>query len=443
MYKKFYIQTFGCQMNEHDSEIMAGLLEERFYVPTKDIKEADFILLNTCCIREKAESKVLSMLGALKKLKTKKPNLIIGVCGCMIQQKNIVPKILHAAPFVNLMLGTNNINALPNYLERIERDGQPVYEIIDKDSDADLKLPASREYPFKAFVNITYGCNNFCTYCIVPYVRGRERSRKKEDILEEVRALVADGAVEIMLLGQNVDSYGNDFDEPVSLASLLKEIDAIPGIERIRFMTSHPKDFSLELIDVIKESKHICHALHLPVQSGSNEVLRRMNRKYTRERYLEIVQAMRQALPDAAITTDIIVGFPGESEEQFQETVDLVETVGFDNAFSFIYSKRPGTAAASFEDQIPLEVQKDRLKRLNETLSKWSLYHNKKYEGQTVKVLVEGLSENNDNMLSGRTDTAKTVIFEGDASLIGTFVNVNITTAQTWVLKGKMEEEDQ
>lgn len=442
MYKKFFIQTFGCQMNEHDSEVMAGLLEERFYIPTKDIKEADFILLNTCCIREKAESKVLSMLGSLKKLKAKKPSLIVGVCGCMIQQKNIVPKILHACPFVNLMFGTNNMAQLPDYLERIEKYGQPVYEIVDEDSSADLKLPASREFPFKAFVNIMYGCNNFCTYCIVPYVRGRERSRKKEDIITEVKELVADGAIEVMLLGQNVDSYGNDFKDSVSFADLLKEIDDIPGIERIRFMTSHPKDFSLELIDVIKNSKHICHSLHLPVQSGSNEVLKRMNRKYTRERYLEIVHAMREAIPDVALTTDIIVGFPGETEEQFQETVDLVETVGFDNAFSFIYSKRPGTAAEKFEDQIPLEIKKERLQRLNTSLSKWSLYHNKKYEGQNVKVLVEGLSENNDNMLSGRTDTGKTVIFQGDPSLIGKIVNVDITTAQTWVLKGKLEEEN-
>ena len=442
MYKKFFIQTFGCQMNEHDSEVMAGLLEERFYIPTKDIKEADFILLNTCCIREKAESKVLSMLGSLKKLKAKKPSLIVGVCGCMIQQKNIVPKILHACPFVNLMFGTNNMAQLPDYLERIEKYGQPVYEIVDEDSSADLKLPASREFPFKAFVNIMYGCNNFCTYCIVPYVRGRERSRKKEDIIAEVKELVADGAIEVMLLGQNVDSYGNDFKDSVSFADLLKEIDDIPGIERIRFMTSHPKDFSLELIDVIKNSKHICHSLHLPVQSGSNEVLKRMNRKYTRERYLEIVHAMREAIPDVALTTDIIVGFPGETEEQFQETVDLVETVGFDNAFSFIYSKRPGTAAEKFEDQIPLEIKKERLQRLNTSLSKWSLYHNKKYEGQNVKVLVEGLSENNDNMLSGRTDTGKTVIFQGDPSLIGKIVNVDITTAQTWVLKGNLEEEN-
>ena len=421
---------------------MAEELEERFYIPTKDIKEADFILLNTCCIREKAESKVLSMLGSLKKLKAKKPSLIVGVCGCMIQQKNIVPKILHACPFVNLMFGTNNMAQLPDYLERIEKYGQPVYEIVDEDSSADLKLPASREFPFKAFVNIMYGCNNFCTYCIVPYVRGRERSRKKEDIIAEVKELVADGAIEVMLLGQNVDSYGNDFKDSVSFADLLKEIDDIPGLERIRFMTSHPKDFSLELIDVIKNSKHICHSLHLPVQSGSNEVLKRMNRKYTRERYLEIVHAMREAIPDVALTTDIIVGFPGETEEQFQETVDLVETVGFDNAFSFIYSKRPGPAAEKFEDQIPLEIKKERLQRLNTSLSKWSLYHNKKYEGLNVKVLVEGFSENNDNMLSGRSDTGKTVIFQGDPSLIGKIVNVDITTAQTWVLKGKLEEEN-
>lgn len=440
MYKKYFIQTFGCQMNEHDSEVMAGLMDEIFYIPTDDIKDADFILLNTCCIREKAESKVLSLLGELKKLKAKKPELIIGVCGCMIQQKNIVPKILHACPHVSLLFGTNTVNKLPEYLQTIERTGEPIFEIIEEDSDADMKLPAHRQFPFKAYVNIMYGCNNFCTYCIVPYVRGRERSRKKEDILQEVRALVADGATEIMLLGQNVDSYGNDFDEPISFASLLKEVDEVPGIERIRFMTSHPKDFSLELIDVIKNSKHICHSLHLPVQSGSNNVLKRMNRKYTREHYLDIVKHIRESIPDVALTTDIIVGFPGETEEDFLETVDLVETVGFDNAFSFVYSKRPGTAAATFEDQIPLEEQKERLQRLNDVLSKWSYTRNKEYDGKTVKVLVEGISKNDDNMLNGRTDTGKTVIFPGNPDLIGKFVNVQITTTQTWILKGQMEE---
>ena len=440
MYKKYFIQTFGCQMNEHDSEIMAGLLEERFYIATDDIADADFILLNTCCIREKAESKVLSMLGELKKYKKIKPNLIIGVCGCMIQQKNIVPKILHACPYVSLMFGTNNMNKLPEYLEKIEATGQSVIEIVEEDSSPDLTLPASRAFPFKGFVNIMYGCNNFCTYCIVPYVRGRERSRKKEDILNEVRTLVQDGAVEIMLLGQNVDSYGNDFDEPVSFATLLREVDEIEGIKRVRFMTSHPKDFSLELIDVIKNSKHICHSLHLPVQSGSNDVLQKMNRKYTREHYMEIIDAIHAKIPDAAITTDIIVGFPGETEEDFQDTLNLVNEVQFDNAFSFIYSKRPGTTAAKFEDPTSLEEKKERLQRLNTELSKWSAHHNKKYEGKTLEVLVEGISKNDDNMLSGRTDTGKTVVFAGNEALVGQFVNVLITTTQTWILKGKLEE---
>ena len=428
-------------MNEHDSEIMAGLLKEISYVQTEDVNEADFVLLNTCCIREKAESKVLSMLGELKHLKEKKQDLIIGVCGCMIQQKNIVPKILHSYPYVTLMFGTNNMYNLPEYLKRIEDTGEPLYEIIDQDSSADLELPSDRKFPYKAFINITYGCNNFCTYCIVPYVRGRERSRKKEDILKEARELVADGAVEIMLLGQNVDSYGNDFDEPVSFATLLKEVDEIPGIERIRFMSSHPKDFSLELIDVIKNSKHICPSLHLPVQAGSNNVLKRMNRKYTREHYLNIVKNIQEAIPNVALTTDIIVGFPGETEEDFLQTIDLVEKVGYDNAYSFVYSKREGTPAAKFEDQIPLEEKKERLQRLNKVLEKWSKYHNEKYDGKVVRVLVEGTSKTDDTMLSGKTDTAKTVIFQGDSSLVGKFVNVKVTTAQTWILKGELEEE--
>ena len=427
-------------MNEHDSEIMAGLLKEISYVQTEDVTQADFVLLNTCCIREKAESKVLSMLGELKHLKEKKQDLIIGVCGCMIQQKNIVPKILHSYPYVTLMFGTNNMYNLPQYLKQIEETGKPVYEIVEKDSPADLDLPSERKFPYKAFINITYGCNNFCTYCIVPYVRGRERSRKKEDILAEARQLVADGVVEIMLLGQNVDSYGNDFDEPVSFATLLKEVDEIPGIERIRFMSSHPKDFSLELIDVIKNSKHICPSLHLPAQAGSNSVLKRMNRKYTREHYLNIVKHIQEAIPNVALTTDLIVGFPGETEEDFLETIDLVETVGYDNAYSFVYSKREGTPAAKFEDQIPLDVKKERLQRLNKVLEKWSKYHNQKYDGKVVRVLVEGTSKTDDTMLSGKTDTAKTVIFQGDPSLVGKFVDVKVTTAQTWILKGELEE---
>ncbi len=440
MYKKYYIQTFGCQMNEHDSEIIAGLLEEIFFVATDDIDDADLILLNTCCIREKAENKVLSMLGELEKNVKAKPDLIIGVCGCMIQQKNIIPKILHASPHVSLLFGTNNMNHIGEYVQRILEDHKPVFVVDESDSNPNVQLPAHRLFSFKAFVNITYGCNNFCTYCIVPYVRGRERSRKKEDIISEVKGLVEDGVVEVTLLGQNVDSYGNDFDTPVTFAELLKEVDEIEGIQRIRFMTSHPKDFSKELIEVIKNSKHICHSLHLPVQSGSNSVLKRMNRKYTREHYLDIVNSIRMALPDVALTTDIIVGFPNETDEEFNETLTLAEEVGFDNAFSFVYSKREGTVAATFEDMIPLSVKKERLQQLNQTLSKWSAKRNERYENIVVKVLVDGVSKNNTNMLTGRTDTGKTVIFEGDSKLIGSIVPVKITSVQTWILKGKLEE---
>ena len=380
-------------MNEHDSEVMAGLLDEQFYVPTKDIKEADLILLNTCCIREKAESKVLSMLGSLKRLKAAKPDLVVGVCGCMIQQKNIVPKILHAAPFVNLMFGTNNMNKLPDYLAQIAQSGQPVYEIIEEDSSADLKLPAHRAYPFKAFVNIMYGCNNFCTYCIVPYVRGRERSRRREDIVEEVRALAADGVREVMLLGQNVDSYGNDFETPVSFASLLAEIDTIPGIERIRFMTSHPKDFSLELIDVIKNSQHICHALHLPVQSGSDNVLRRMNRKYDRARYLEIVRAMREALPDAAITTDIIVGFPGETEAAYNNLLNFLEEVQLDRVGVFPYSQEENTPAGRMPDQLDEAVKEERAQNLMDIQFEIMFANHQRLIGETRHVLVDDIED--------------------------------------------------
>lgn len=440
MYKKYYIQTFGCQMNEHDSEIIAGLLEEIFFIATDKIDDADLILLNTCCIREKAENKVLSMLGELEKNIKEKPDLIIGVCGCMIQQKNIIPKILHASPHVSLLFGTNNMHNIGMYVQKIMEDHKPIFVIDENDSNPDLQLPAHRLFSFKAFVNITYGCNNFCTYCIVPYVRGRERSRRKEDIINEVKKLVRDGVIEITLLGQNVNSYGNDFDTPVSFAELLRAIDEIDGIKRIRFMTSHPKDFSKELIDVIKNSRHICHSLHLPIQSGSNTILKKMNRKYTREHYLKIVELIRKSLPDVALTTDIIVGFPNETEEEFNDTLDLVEKVGFDNAFSFIYSKREGTVASTFEDTLSLEVKKERLQKLNQSLSKWSAERNKKYENQLVEVLTEGVSKNNNNMLSGRTDTGKTVIFEGNEEFIGKIVQVKITSTQTWILKGKLEE---
>lgn len=438
MQKKYFIQTYGCQMNEHDSEIIAGLLNDIDFSSTDNIEEADFILINTCCIREKAESKVLSLLGELKKYVEKKPDLIIGVCGCMIQQKNIIPKILHACPHVSILFGTNNMNKVAEYVKKVLETNEPVFVIQDDSTLVDEQMPSKRQFKFKAFVNITYGCNNFCTYCIVPYVRGRERSRSKEEIITEIRNLVKDGVIEVTLLGQNVNSYGNDLDSPVTFASLLKAVDEIEGLKRIRFMTSHPKDFSQELIDVIKNGKHICHSVHLPVQSGSNSVLKRMNRKYTREHYIDIVNRLRQAIPDVSLTTDIIVGFPNETDEEFKETLSLVEQIGFDNAFSFVYSKREGTIAATFEDSIPLEIKKLRLQELNALLSKWSLEKNEQYQDKVVDVLVESISKTDNQMLNGRTESSKTVIFQGDSSLLGKIVKVKITKIQTWILKGEL-----
>lgn len=426
-------------MNEHDSEILAGYLDREGWQHAQSAEESGLILLNTCCIREKAENKVLSLLGEYEAFAEKNPELVIGVCGCMIQQKNIVPRIRHAAPHVQLLFGTNNLRRLPEYLKTIEETGDPVFEIVEQIPTPEELEPVKRKFSYKACVNITYGCNNFCTYCIVPYVRGRERSRRASDILNEVKILVDQGVIEVTLLGQNVNSYGNDFgDEGTSFPELLRQVDEIPRIKRVRFMTSHPKDFSPELIKVIAEGKHICHQIHLPVQSGSNEVLRRMNRKYTREHYLDTVKMIRQALPDAAITTDIIVGFPGETEEQFEETISLVKEVGYDSAFSFVYSKRAGTVAAGFEDPVPLEEKKRRLARLNKVLSDSAIVHNRAIDQQVVEVLVEGQSKNDPTHLSGRTDSGKTVIFPGPDSLTGSLVNVKITHPQTWILKGEL-----
>lgn len=438
----YYIQTFGCQMNEHDSEIIAGLLTEAGYEKAAERDLADIILLNTCCIREKAEHKVLSLLGELRSLAEQDPAKVIGVCGCMVQQQDIVPKILHACPHVNLLMGTNSLQNTAQYVDYIRTTGERVCDIPSEELVIEKALPSERMHSFKAFVNITFGCNNYCTYCIVPYVRGRERSRSMQNILEEVQQLAHDGVKEITFLGQNVNSYGNDLpgDED-TFPRLLAAADQIDGLERIRFMTSHPKDLSDELIQVIRDSRHICHYIHLPVQAGSNDVLKRMNRRYTREHYLNLVARIRTAVPDVALTTDIIVGFPGETEEDFQKTLDLVNEVGFDGAFSFIYSPRPGTAAATFEDHVTLDEKKHRLARLNDALSHWSLKRNQAYEGKMVKVLVDGVSKTNSNVLSAKTDTGKLVHFEGSPSMVGKFVDVHIDEAQTWLLKGTHIDE--
>lgn len=438
--KKCLTHTFGCQMNERDSEILFGFLTEMGYEKTGIEAEADFILFNTCCIREKAESKVLSQLGELKKLKQKRPELIIGVCGCMMQQKGMADMIRSSAPHVDLIFGTHNLHHFPEYMYRIYQGEGRQIAILEKEEAVQEGLPAYREYPFKALVNIVYGCNNFCTYCIVPYVRGRERSRKQADIVQEVKDLVADGVVEVTLLGQNVNSYGLDLQDGTTFAGLLRELDQIEGLRRIRYMTSHPKDLTEDLVKTIAESAKVVDHFHLPVQSGSTRILGLMNRKYTREDYLHLVNLIRKYMPDAAITTDIIVGFPGETEEDFLDTVDLVRQVKFDNAFSFVYSKRAGTPAARMEDPISLEEKKERLQRLNDALSDISRDINDKLQDKIVEVLVEGPSKTNDQMLTGRTTTNKTVIFAGEPSLIGQIVRVHITEAQTWVLKGTLAE---
>lgn len=438
--KKCLMHTYGCQMNEHDSEMMFGLLSEMGYEKTANELEADLILLNTCCIREKAESKVLSYLGELRKLKQQKPGLIIGVCGCMTQQAGVVDKIRLSAPQVQLIFGTHNMHKLPEFMAHIYAENAPQFEVLDKELAIQEGMPSQREYPFKALVNIIFGCNNFCTYCIVPYVRGRERSRKIEHIVDEVRALVADGVSEITLLGQNVNSYGKDVGDGTSFAQLLQQLEPIEGLKRIRYMTSHPKDLNDELITTIAQSKKVCHHFHLPVQAGSSRILKLMNRVYSKEDYLALIAKIRQAIPDAAITTDIIVGFPGETEEDFQETLDLVRQVKFDNAFSFVYSKRAGTPAAKFADETSLEEKKERLQRLNEELGIHSKVINDTYLGKTVEVLVEGVSKNNEEMLSGKTESNKTVIFAGSPSLIGQYVDIKITEAQTWILRGTLLE---
>lgn len=438
--KKCLTHTFGCQMNERDSEILFGFLTQMGYEKTDSEAEADLILLNTCCIREKAESKVLSHLGELKKLKKKKPDMIIGVCGCMMQQKGMADLVRSSAPHVDLIFGTHNLHHLPEYIYRLYQGKGRQIVVLDKEEAVQEGLPTYREDPYRALVNITYGCNNFCTYCIVPYVRGRERSRKQADIVQEVKQLVADGVVEVTLLGQNVNSYGLDLQDETNFAGLLRELNEIEGLRRIRYMTSHPKDLTEELVKTIAECSKVVDHFHLPVQSGSSRILNLMNRRYTKEDYLHRVELIRKYMPNACITTDIIVGFPGETEADFLETIDLVQQVKFDSAFTFIYSKRTGTPAAIMEDPTPLEEKKERLQRLNDVLSDIGRTINDKLQDTNVEVLVEGPSKTNPDMLTGRTTSNKTVIFAGEPALVGQMVQVHIDEAQTWVLKGSLAE---
>lgn len=435
--KKYHIQTYGCQMNEHDTETMMGMLEEMGYAWTDDRTEADVVLLNTCAIRENAEDKVFGELGHLKPLKREKPDLILGVCGCMSQEEGVVNRILTKHQYVDLIFGTHNIHRLPELLREAMFAKEMVVEVWSKEGDIIENLPKKRS-GLKAWVNIMYGCDKFCTYCIVPFTRGKERSRRPEDVIAEVRELARQGYKEITLLGQNVNAYGKDFEDiDYRFGDLMADIQKI-DIPRVRFTTSHPRDFDDHLIEVLARGGNMVEHIHLPVQSGSNEILKKMNRKYTRESYLELVRKIKAAIPDVVLSTDIIVGFPGETEEQFEETMSLVREVEFASAFTFIYSPREGTPAAQKQDDVSMEVKKQRLMRLNDLISELSRKDNEKLRGKTVEVLVEGESKNNPEFLTGRTRTNKLVHFKGPKSLTGHFIDVTITEVQTWLFKGEI-----
>ncbi|WP_066635574.1 tRNA (N6-isopentenyl adenosine(37)-C2)-methylthiotransferase MiaB [Desulfolucanica intricata] len=434
--KGYFIITFGCQMNEHDSEVIAGVLQSKGFVKTDKHENADVIILNTCCVRETAENKVYGMLGRLRRLKTLNPNLIIGICGCMPQQEEVAKKIRHRFPYVDLIFGTHNLHQLPDLLDKVLESKETVLEVWSTNGQIAENMPIKRENGIKAWVTIMYGCNNFCTYCIVPYVRGRERSRLPEDIIREIRQLAREGFKEVTLLGQNVNSYGKDLEQRTDFADLLLLLEDIDGIERIRYMTSHPRDFTDKLINVISNSKKVAEHFHLPVQAGSNHVLKMMNRGYTREQYLELVEKIRKAVPNASITTDLMVGFPGETDEDFADTMDLVQKVQYDSAFTFIYNQRTGTPAARSEKQVDVNVKKERIKALIELQNKISLERNKADIGKVLKVLVEGRSKTNNDRLAGRSGTNKLVIFSGQEDLIGKLVNVKIVEASLSHLDG-------
>lgn len=439
--KKFYIRTYGCQMNEHDTEVMAGIFMQLGYEPTDSVDDANVILLNTCAIRENAENKVFGEIGHLKPLKLEKPDLLVGVCGCMSQEESVVNKILEKHHHVDMIFGTHNIHRLPQILKEAYMSKAMVVEVWSKEGDVIENLPKVRKGQIKAWVNIMYGCDKFCTYCIVPYTRGKERSRRPEDIIQEVRHLAAQGYKEITLLGQNVNAYGKDFEDiNYGLGDLMDELHKI-DIPRIRFTTSHPRDFDDRLIEVLAKKGNLVEHIHLPVQSGSSAMLKIMARKYTRERYLELVGKIKKAIPDVALSTDIIVGFPNETEEQFEETMSLYREVGFEMAYTFIYSPREGTPAAKMKDNVPMEVKKERLQRLNALVNEMSREALEKYKGQVVEVLVEGESKNNPDVLAGYTRKNKLVNFIGPKSAIGKLVNVKITDAKTWSLNGEMIEE--
>ena len=437
MSRTFHITTFGCQMNEHDSEVIDGLLTERGFSSVKERKDASIVIINTCSVRDNADKRFFGTLGQLKKRKESDPSFIVCVCGCMMQQQRVVDTIKAKYPWVDVIFGTNSIHHIPELIEKVAIEKEKVVDIIENTEEIVEGLPAKRLFDHKALVNIMFGCNNFCTYCIVPYTRGREKSRAPEAIVDEVKGLVADGVKEIMLLGQNVNSYdGNG----TSFAELLKMLNDVDGLERIRFMTSNPKDLSDELIEAFAVCDKLCRNLHLPIQSGSNRVLKRMNRKYTREDYLKLIDKLRKTVPDITLSTDIIVGFPGETNEDFEETLSIVKEVEYDSAFTFIYSIRKGTPAEKFEDQIEESEKHRRFDLLVNAVNEISEKKNKAYQDRVEKVLVDGVSKNDKSTLTGRTDGFKLVNFAGKKELIGSIVDVKITDAKTFSLFGEVIE---
>lgn len=438
----YHITTFGCQMNEHDSEKLAGMLLQMGYYESPDKSEADVIIINTCSVREHADERFFGTLGQLKKVKEDNPLKTIAVCGCMMQQPHIVEKLKSKYPWIDIIFGTHNLQEFPRLLSNSLNDRNKTIDVWLENGDIVEGLPAKRKYDFKSFVNIMYGCNNFCSYCIVPYTRGRERSRHPSEIISEVKALVLNGVLEITLLGQNVNSYGNNCDFDMSFSELIYKLNDIKGLSRIRFMTSHPKDLSDDLIQAYHDCSNVSKYIHLPIQSGSNRILRKMNRNYTRENYLSIVEKLKIAVPGIAISTDFIVGFPGETEDDFQDTIDLVESIGFDSAYTFLYSTRKGTPAETFPDQVPEDIKHKRFNRLVEVLNRHSASRNAAYQGKLVQVLVEGPSKNNKMIYAGRTDTNKLVNIRTNKEAIGKIIDVLITETRSFSLFGKAVDSE-
>ncbi|MCW2279209.1 tRNA (N6-isopentenyl adenosine(37)-C2)-methylthiotransferase MiaB [Heliophilum fasciatum] len=435
--KGFFTLTYGCQMNERDSETLAGFLQDMGYVATEDAEEAAIFLVNSCCVRESAERKILGKIGELRKYKMADPGVIIAVGGCMAQQPHMVEKLRNSYPYVDLIFGTHNLHRLPQMLTECLQSGERVIDVWTTEGEIHEDLPARQANGLKAHVTIMYGCNNFCSYCIVPYVRGRERSRLPGDVIAEITALAVQGVQEVTLLGQNVNSYGKDLENPLSFADLLRQVGQVEGIKRVRFMTSHPKDVEPELIAAMAEVPALCPHIHLPVQAGSDRILRAMNRYYTRQDYLLLLGRLRAAVPHLAVTTDIIVGFPGETDEDFADTLDLVRKAQFDHAFTFLYSKRSGTPAAELPEQIDGETKRNRFQQLLALQNEISLAINQRLLGQVVDVLVEGRSKNDATRLTGRTGSNKIVVFPGDDQLIGQTVAVKINEVRTWTLLGE------